>query len=251
MNPLFNDKELSRNTLPHTCKTLLSIVPLILLGGCAHQYGQTQSYAAEKVFPSPTDFVALDQIEIANNFEFININDSNIDQALKKCLPTLPSHSSAAQHAHEMLGKTNATSIFAHASSASRFVMRTNQAVCLPFSASHYPIFPAEMIEDTANAKGPAPEVIQDWDRQIAKAIAIRGEARVAYVFANGNAFTVRYYADQNDVVLHYPSALLKVGMWEKDSYDIKFTGDMTSFATVERNHESLKRVMGLQMPHS
>ncbi len=201
-------------------------------------------YPSQGNFPLPTDYIPISQISIPSQFTVIPIDISNFDKEANKCVPTLHVSAQSIQQTSNNLNKANSTTVFSHLSSANRFVIHQGNAVCIPFSAAKYPIFPAEMINDTANPKGVSPDIIEGWNKKIAELIATKGFAKVAYVFSNshGNANIVKYWTAQNDTTLHYSSNFQVAGSWENDNYDAKFTdNDLNSFSEVKRSGLSQK----------
>lgn len=196
----------------------------VLITGCATP--------PQKVFPPPTDYVPIERVQIASRFDTVEVTAATLGLEVNKCVPQLNGDSPSIQKHLKAFPNRNIMG-FGHMSSANNFVLRQTTAVCLQKSSEKHPIFAAEVFLNTANPKGVPPDVVDDWYKQIALGIATKGVAKVAYVFANGNANTVSYWVETpHDIDLYYSSTFKKAGTWEKEKYDAQFSHpSMTGFS--------------------
>jgi hypothetical protein len=205
----------------------------LFLGGCV-----TTSSSAPSSFASPTDYVPLDRIQIANRFEVTEINAANIGVEAYRCVPQLSAGSKNVSDTGAKLplprGMVRSLS---HLSSSSSFVISGSKAICIHQSATHYPIFAAAAFSDTVNPSSVPPTVTDGWYAQIARRMAEAGRVTVAYVFPNGNADIASYWVEgSNKNAIHYAREFKKAGTWETGSYDFRFShSSLTSVTSTKR----------------
>jgi len=208
----------------------------LFLGGCV-----TTSSSAPSSFASPTDYVPLDQIQIANRFDVAEINAANIGVEAYHCVPQLSAGSKNVSDTGAKLplprGMVRSLS---HVSSANSFVISGSKAICIHQSAAHYPIFAAEAFSDTVNSSSVPPTVTDGWYAQIAHRMAEAGRVTVAYVFPNGNADIASYWVEgSNKNAIHYAREFKKSGTWESGSYDFRFSHPSLTSVTVTKRGQS------------
>jgi hypothetical protein len=205
----------------------------LFLGGCV-----TTSSSS---FAPPTDYVPLDQIQIANRFEVTEINAANIGVEAYHCVPQLSAGSKNVNDTGALLplprGMVRSLS---HLSSSSSFVISGSKAICIRQSTAHYPIFAAEAFLDTVNPSGVPPTVTDGWYVQIARRMAEAGRVTVAYVFPNGNADVANYWVEgSNKNAIHYAREFKKAGTWETGSYDFRFSHPSLTGVTATKRGQS------------
>lgn len=202
--------------------------------GCAVQ--------PQKVFPPPADYVPIGKVQIESRFVTVEVTKETLGIEANKCVRPLNSNSQSIQKQLKDFPNKNMV-IFGHASSANRFLLHQTTAVCLQKSSEKFPIFAAEAFFDTTNPKGVPPDVVDGWYKQIALLIATKGVAKVAYVFANGNAFSVSYWVEPpSESGLYYSSTFKKAGTWETEKLDAQFTHPtLTSLSETKRSNSFQK----------
>jgi hypothetical protein len=215
----------------------LTLAVAVLLTGCGTP--------GRGNFPKPTDYVLFEQMEILGRYPGLLLTGENLSTQVRKCIPTMPFSASSVSNIAGKLPLPRAqVSILSHASSASSFMVMQDTGVCIRTSERDFPVFAAEALLQTANPTGPSPDVVEGWNRQIVKKIAQTGIAKVAYQFANGNAFVATYWVGEKPPksTIQYNSNLRKKGEWESESLDFRFSHpDITSFSTTERDGQKQK----------
>jgi hypothetical protein len=198
--------------------SIVSLLGVALLYGCAEEYHP-------KYFPPPTDYVPLDQIQIRQQFPTVSLSKENLVYEARRCVSTLPLTESAARDTLRKFPSKGIT-IVGHSSSSRHFVYRGQTGLCMEFSANKYPIFAAETFYRTANPVGVPPDVSNDWYKQIARQIAIKGQAKVIYVMVGkGNAYLVSYWNNEaSGTSLYYSSEFKNAGEWENIKVDEIFS---------------------------
>jgi hypothetical protein len=232
---------------------------------------------------SPKDYVPIDQVQIASRFASVEVTRESLENEINKCLyktgANPNTHSNAHSKAYEDFPSDNFTKM-TQSNSANAFLLRKTTAVCLQTSSEKFPIYAAEAFFETVNPEGVPPDVADGWYKQIALLIATKGEANVAYVLGNGNAFIASYWIEaipnfkrpqttktpssvhnmkgfpENDPYLsnffhkgfpfmdelYYSSVLTEKGSWETEKLDAKFSHpSMTSVTEIKRSGLSKK----------
>ena len=216
-------------------RSLIVLRIFTLLGAvflCSCTTGYQRAY-----FPPPSDYVALDQLQIKSKFEQVSLNKENLPSEVAKCVPTFPLSGLVMEKMiREFPGK--GTTAIAHVSSSKRFIYRGQVGLCLEFSENVYPIYAAETFLATANPSGVPPDVTDEWYKKIATEIAIKGQAKVLYVFTEkGNAYLVSYWCEQSGgTTLYYSAEFKKAGEWENIKVDNRFAyPTMKGFTKTDR----------------
>lgn len=205
------------------------------------------NYWREQAIKPPSDYVPLSQVQIENNFAWAPLSEENHDALVLQCVPTLP----AAQllEGRQYLFETgNLRAWYVHPGSAGSFWVKGTQGVCVRQSDKWHPIFPAEMFEKTISPYGVPEEQVFDWYRQIAKAIAFNGRARVAYVLQNGQVVDALYWSDPTNLAhaeLYYSAEVKEAGQWRREDYTFLFSyPDMMHVDAVLRSGRYYKSML-------
>jgi hypothetical protein len=196
----------------------------------------------QKYFPPPTDYVPIDQVQIPSRFDTVEITVNNFAIEAQKCVPQLMTDSQSIKNSLKNFPNTNIVN-FGHASSANEFVLRKTTGFCMHRSSEKFPIFAAESFLETVNPEGVAPDITEEWYKQIALLIAQKGMAKVAYVMENGNAYLVTYWVQSSPAsALIYSKLFQKAGTWEKEKLDVRFSyPTMATLSETKRNGETKK----------
>lgn len=97
--------------------------------------------------------------------------------------------------------------------------------MCLQSSSANFPIFAAEAFNGTVTPEGVSDEVVADWNTQIARLVATKGSAYVAYAYPNQGALAVKYRLDaHNPIVIRYATEYKAPGSWTPKTFDSVFT---------------------------
>jgi len=204
--------------------------------------GQTTVALAQTPAAPPSDFVPIGKVQIASRFITVDVTRETLGIEANKCIPQLNDDSQNIKKEVNDFPNKNIVGL-SHASSANMFLMRQTKAVCLQRSSEQFPIFAAEALLETVNPKGVPPDVVDGWYKQIALLIATKGVAKVAYVYANGNANVVSYWVETTPAFgLYYSSTFNKVGTWETETFDAQFSHpSMSSISETKRSGLSQK----------
>lgn len=208
----------------------------LALGGCVT--------TSERQFAAPTDYVPMDQIQIQNRFDSVEVNAANLGVEANRCVPQLNSGSQAVvQNARKLPLPRGTMLALSHVSSSKTFFLSGSTGICISQSANHYPIFAGEAFLVTANPQGVPPGITEGWYADIARRIAEKGRATVAYVYPNGNAYVVNYWVEApNKDALQYASEFKKAGTWETGTYDYRFSNASISSMSVTRRNNVMSK---------
>lgn len=207
----------------------------VFLAGC--------SDLPEKSFSPPSDYVPINQVQIASRFATVEVTRETLGLEVNKCIPSLDADSQSVRDLLQKFPNNDATTVIKHDRSSRYFLLHKTSAICLEQSTALLPIFAAEALLETANPIGVPPDVTDGWYKKIALLIATQGVAKVAYVYENGNAFKVSYWVNTTPPFgLLYSSEFKKSGAWETDNFDARFSySTMTSFTVTKRSGSEQK----------
>lgn len=198
-----------------------------------------------KTFAPPTDFVPNNQITIPSKFKLVTLTKDNFFYEANKCVQ---SYNPDAAALRKVLDKFPSDDVMGagHVRSSKTFIVHQTRGFCLERSASNFPILAAEAIDKTVNPQGAAPQITDNWNKQIAMLIAIKGTAKVAYTFSNGNAFIATYWvSSSNNTSLLYSSEFKKAGAWENEVLDRRFNHPTsTTVSETKRGNQFIKYVL-------
>ncbi|WP_294770548.1 hypothetical protein [uncultured Rhodoferax sp.] len=192
-------------------------------------------------FAPPTDYVPLDNLRIESRFNIVNVTPLNIGDEANKCVPQLNATSKSVQQLAAKLPLPAGTATgLGHASSAHQFLVRASSAMCLRQSEARHLILAADALVDTINPVGVPPDVLEDWNRQIALKMAQAGTVKVLYAFAGGGASAATYWfgtGQYDNTTLYYSQEFKKAGAWEPSAYGLVFQhSNMASISETKRN---------------
>ncbi|MFN3738844.1 hypothetical protein [Hydrogenophaga sp.] len=218
---------------------LVALAGVLVAGltGCANP--------PRKIFPPPTDYVKRDDIRIEDQFVLVKLDAKNLGEEAVKCVSSAEAGSALLQKLATSLPlPPGRMTTFFHAGSASTFMVYRDSATCIRQSEDRYPILAAEAFRDTVTPKGPQPDVTVDWNRKIARKLALSGMVRVAYVMTNGNAFLANYWVEEElpRTTLRYSKAFRKAGEWENEAVDFRFSHPNIQSVEVVTRSEQHKR---------
>ncbi|MDZ7921184.1 hypothetical protein [Rhodoferax sp.] len=166
------------------------------------------------------DAVPADAIRIPKQFDLVDVRPDNFRSVLLSCLPQLGKNVDSFE-----LPPANVVSATYKAANSSRtFVLKNSVGVCLQSSVTKYPIFAADTFLDTVRPWGISDEVATDWNAQIARLMAIRGNIQVAYQYPNQGAMTAKFWMDySNPLMIRYTTQFKAQGDWAPQSFDLVF----------------------------
>ncbi len=169
----------------------------------------------------PEDAVPADAIRIARHFDLVDVRPDNFRTALLTCIPQLGKSVDSFE-----LPPVNVVSAVYRAGNLSHlFVLKKTVGACLQSSASNYPIFAADAYLGTVKPLGVSDDVLADWNAQIARLVAIRGTAYVAYQYPNQDAMAVKFWMDtSNPIMIRYNTQFKTQGDWNPRAFDMVFT---------------------------
>jgi hypothetical protein len=198
------------------------------------------------LFSPPHDCIPLDKVKIMSTFARIEITRENLSKEARRCISD--ENADDWRIRRELRDfPSNKIKMVSHANSSKKFVFWKTTGICLEESTERFPIFAAEMFLKTVNPNGVPDEIADEWYRQIALLIATRGSAKIAYVFTSGNAYLANYWIDgSKPYELLYSKDFRKVGTWEMEKIDIRFTHPaMKGISENQINYESKKYMLG------
>lgn len=207
------------------CFKYISVVCLAaVLVGCATQ--------PRKVFPPPADYVPIGEVQILSKFQTIDLTRENFAFEVNKCIPQISINSESLNKGLFSFPRANIAS-YGHMSSASEFWINKTVGICLRKSSEKFAILAAEAFFNTVNPMGVPPDIVDGWYKQISLLIATKGVAKVAYSFEKGTAFVVDYWIEPRHIYkLNYSSSFKKVGDWESEKIDVRFSYPSMSSVT-------------------
>ncbi len=208
----------------------------LMVGGCVTTASNSGGSSAANV--------PLDRIQIQDRFEVIDVNSANLGREAHRCVPQLAADAKAVTDTAPKLPLPRGNTVaLSHLNGSSWLVVYGATAICIPRSAAGYPIFAGEAFVATVNPSGVPPTVTDGWYAQIARRLAEKGRVSVAYVFSNGNATIATYWVEPTAKnFLYYAGEFKKVGTWENNTYDFRFTDpNMSSVSSVKRGNASQK----------
>jgi hypothetical protein len=179
---------------------------------------------------------ATQEIQIKSKFDAVELTKETFGTEVNKCIPAIAADSPFLRDSVNKDFPVNDFRTISNSAVASVFVVYQRTAFCLKLSAGKHPIYATEAFIKTVSPGGPPEKVVEGWYRQIATLIAQKGSARIAYVFANGNAFIANYSAETDSPRrLLYSSEFRKAGDWESEKLDNRFTHASLSEVTVTK----------------
>lgn len=208
-------KYLSQAQYLKSLERYLICIAITILGGCA--------VPPRNVFPPPADYVPMGQVHIQSRFDSVELTRENYGTEANRCVPQLDGNSQGIKKQLEKYPNKDIVGL-GHASSSKLFIVQNTTAFCLHRSSEKFPIFAAEAFFNTINPKGVPPDVLDGWYKQIAMTIALRGVAKVAYAFGNGNAYITSYWVETSSQTLSYSNSFKKAGTWDTERIDVRFT---------------------------
>ncbi|CAK7017657.1 MAG: hypothetical protein DELT_02305 [Desulfovibrio sp.] len=187
--------------------------------------------------PVQSCHAAADEIKIPSTFTHIMLTKQTVAPEVSKCLPAISK--TMLSSIEKDFPQSGAISTVQ--SKEGFFIIMNTNGYCIQKSANNYPILATEAFYKTANPPSKVPtEVTEKWYTEIATLIAKKGNAKVAYVFSNGNAMLVDYSV--KDAYLLYPHSFKKAGEWESEKIDLKYSDKMMdSFDATEYNKKPQK----------
>lgn len=193
-------------------------------------------------FPAPTDSVPIERVQVRDRFDTVTVNAETLGPEVKRCIAQIEPTSKAVTDMLKEFPSANTTT-FRHLSSSRLFVLRQTTGVCIERTLAGYPILAAEAFFETANPNGVPPDVSTGWYRLLAQLIAEKGVAKIAYVYAGGQAAVCSYWVDASAATkLSYSMEHRKKGEWEREQMDGRFAHpNLNSVSQVKRNGQTVK----------
>ena len=229
-------KNTQKKVLMNASRSVLTVCAVAGLIGCAAP--------PQRVFSPPVDYVPIGDVKIESKFKVIKLERENLAAEINRCVPQISATSPGVVRAlSEFPSRSTSVSVHGHVSSANAFWASGTTGICLQSSSEGFPIFAAEAFLNTVNPSGVPPDVTDAWYKQIALLVATKGTAKVAYVFDKGTAFVADYWVQQpNTRMLNYSVAFRKVGEWESQVFDVRFSHPgMSSVAETKRGGSAIK----------
>ncbi|GAA5171096.1 hypothetical protein [Viridibacterium curvum] len=195
----------------------------VLLSGCAQS----------PLKKAPPDAVASDAIVIQDDWATALLSRENYFQEMGRCF-RLGEKASQSLTFMDDLKKfpesTNVLKAFSRPGSSSVFLVRGDSGVCVAYTQGGFPIIPLSAFAKTIELKGLPQDVSNDWNKQIALALARNGKVTVKYVFPNNWSAFVDYWFEQNSPRLFYKLQDNFAIDNKNQRFDLQFTnGLMTS----------------------
>ncbi|NJM43762.1 MAG: hypothetical protein HC858_06840 [Brachymonas sp.] len=175
------------------------------------------------------DLIPINHISIPAKFDTQPVNAQTISRAAQPCLPWLLTASGPGlPKLVEDIEKSKTGMVsYTMRNSGNLFVIHREQAFCVQRSTAMLPILAAEALMDTAHPVGLPAGVLESWHSQIARRLAVVGQAKVAYSSSEGgNTSIVHYWLNSvgSRLLIKYSHTFKKAGEWEKDLIDLHFS---------------------------
>ena len=175
--------------------------------------------AAGETSTTAEDYVPISQIEILTQLPTVKLSKSNFLDKLQSCTSSYTI--SMVNHAVENFGNSSSRGDRAHfgktREAPAAFVVYGAVGTCVRFSENRYPIWAAEVFYRSASPTGVPTHVTDAWYSLLAKDIALKGQAKAAYVFDTGRAVVVTYSVRKDAYIAHgflYKSEFKNVNSW-------------------------------------
>jgi hypothetical protein len=193
-------------------------------------------------FALPVDYVPLNTVIIQDKFTTHRVTQDTLAEIATTCISTMPKTGSSISSTAQQIPSRNLI-VLGHVSSAHSLVLSGSDAFCLKQSEAKNPIFAAEGFLSTVNPQGVPPDIEYKWYRNIAKAIAEKGTAKVSFQFKDGNAYDVTYWAGGRDnYSIKYSMEHRKSGTVAGASFDEVFSHPtMTSISQTTHQGRTVK----------
>lgn len=164
--------------------------------------------------------VPVDNLQVQKKFDLVEVSPDNFKAVLLNCIPEFASNiastqfpPAAVQHATYRVGGVSR-----------QFILKKTVGLCLQSSSANFPIFAAEAFGGTVTPVGVSDDVVSDWNAQIARWVATKGSAYVAYLYPNQAVMAVKYWMDaSNPIVIRYATEFKAQGNWAPQAFDAVF----------------------------
>lgn len=167
-----------------------------------------------------TDVVPVADIRIRKTFELRSADGDNLKSSLLACIPQFGANFKLPDVPMQSVVHTT----FKAAGSSKIFIAKNSMGLCLQSSSANFPIFAAEAFSGTVAPVGVSDEVVSDWNAEIARLVATKGVAQVAYQYPNQGAMSVKYWVDaSNPIVIRYATEFKAQGAWVPQTFDAVF----------------------------
>ena len=166
------------------------------------------------------NYVPIEKIEISNRLSISKLSQANFLEKLKGCTSSyIPSMASHAIETFRELSEGKSRIHFGRASEESPTVFVVSGAIgtCVKFSENRFPIWAAEVFYESASPTGVPRQVTDAWYSLLAKDIALKGEAKAAYIFNTGRAVLVTYSVRKDAWIAHgflFKSEFKNIDSW-------------------------------------
>jgi len=164
-------------------------------------------------------------ISIPKSFTKLKLSKGNIASEIANCLPGMNQEFVTKSDTVKDFPQPHAVIRIESANDGYFHILNTS-GYCVQKSANGHPILPTEAFYKTVNPLGKLSSTLtEQWYEEIARLIAQKGHARVAFVFSNGNATIADYKIEkENPDILVYSENFKKSGEWESGNFDAKFS---------------------------
>ncbi len=168
-----------------------------------------------------TDVIPVADIRIRKTFELRSADGDNLKSSLLACIPQFGANFSLPNVPMQSVVHTT----FKTAGSSRIFIVKKSMGLCLQSSSANFPIFAAEAFSGTVAPVGVSDEVVSDWNAEIARLVATKGVAQVAYQYPNQGAMSVKYWVDaSNPIIIRYATEFKAQGAWVPQIFDAVFS---------------------------
>ncbi len=176
-----------------------------------------------------TDTVPLSDIRIRKTFDLIDLTADDLKAQLVACIPQFDRNFAPPNVPMQSVVST----MFKISGSSKTFVLKKSKGLCLQSSSNNYPIFAAEAFAGMVTPVGVSEEVVSDWNAQIARLVAIKGTATVAYPHPDHGAMAVKFWMDAtNPIMIRYSAQFKGQAEWNPQSFDLVLTDPGLTAAT-------------------
>lgn len=187
-----------------------------------------------------TDLVSLEAIEVPAKFDTTALTPLNLSSVIRSCLPWLLTAQGPgiAKLSKDIPSSLDNLIIYGSPyQSGNLLVMSREQGFCVQRTSTLKPILAAEFLNDTVQPIGVPASVLESWNKQIAKRLAVLGSVRVAYAMPEGIAYiTDFWFGSEHPLHLNYRFSMKAKGRWENDLYDMTFAHpSATGFQALQR----------------
>lgn len=167
-----------------------------------------------------TDVIPLADLRIRKTADLKDVTGDNLRAQLLFCIPQFGQNYTLPNVPMQSV----VHSTFKVAGSSRIFIVKNSMGLCLQSSSANFPIFAADAFGDTVVPVGVSDDIVSDWNAEIARLVATKGSAYVAYLYPNQAVTAVKYWVEaSNPVIIRYATEFKAQGAWVPQAFDTVF----------------------------